>query len=496
MNREQYTSLEQIPNVSPALAKDLRLIGVSHPRDLVGRNPYAMYEELCRKTRQRHDPCIIDAFISVVRFMQGDPERPWSGYTSERKRVLAGKNSAQWAPPDSAESRRVAPNYNDMKADNFGMYSSILGCLSFFCTMMLSWENSQPGIVVGSISISAICFGVMSFIKKGYNKGQAAVGIILGLICFIFSFVYVFFPEIELKGIKGGYDDVTFIGNSNIVGLRYCNSYDDCFIKYTYDVSTQKFIKQEKNNNLDKYSYSRDGKKVLFVDGSEFEKNIFIMNADGSEKRQLTFSSDKDTITVVDKFDFKSMNVWTNSCPSFSSDGKRVIFVRCKFIVKERSGVLDKSNYDVYEIDLNTGAERQLTSYNFREEFCPQYFSDGKRFIFGGNIFVMEENNNNELKPAIRDSSFNKNQSISFDDKILYLADDARHYSSELFIKIGDEIKQLTYMQSKISNSRISSDGKLIVFKEDRRSNSSHTDHFWIMNSDGTGLKELIPPKD
>jgi hypothetical protein len=93
MNREQYTRLEQIPNIGPSLAKDLRLIGISYPKDLIKQNPYAMYDELCRKTRQRHDPCVIDAFISAVRFMQGEPKRPWWDYTAERKRMLAGMNS-------------------------------------------------------------------------------------------------------------------------------------------------------------------------------------------------------------------------------------------------------------------------------------------------------------------------------------------------------------------------------------------------------------------
>jgi hypothetical protein len=94
MSRQQYTRLEQIPNIGPSLAHDLRLIGVSHPQDLIGRDPYAMYEELCRKTGQRHDPCVIDAFISAVRFMQGEPRRPWWAYTSERKRVLARIDSS------------------------------------------------------------------------------------------------------------------------------------------------------------------------------------------------------------------------------------------------------------------------------------------------------------------------------------------------------------------------------------------------------------------
>lgn len=93
MNRKQYTRLEQIPNIGPSLAEDLRLIGVSHPQELIGRNPYDMYEKLCRKTGQRHDPCVIDAFISAVRFMEGEPKRPWWAYTSERKQRLADTDS-------------------------------------------------------------------------------------------------------------------------------------------------------------------------------------------------------------------------------------------------------------------------------------------------------------------------------------------------------------------------------------------------------------------
>jgi hypothetical protein len=94
MNREKYTRLEEIPNIGPSLAEDLRLVGVSHPRDLIGRDPYEMYEELCRKTGERHDPCVIDVFISAVRFMEGEPERPWWAYTSERKHRLASRDAS------------------------------------------------------------------------------------------------------------------------------------------------------------------------------------------------------------------------------------------------------------------------------------------------------------------------------------------------------------------------------------------------------------------
>jgi pathogenicity locus Cdd1 protein len=89
--RSALTQLEQLPNVGPAVAGDLRLLGVARPQDLIGRDPYAMYEELCRKTQQRHDPCLLDTFIAAVRFMAGEPARPWWAYTAERKRMLAAR---------------------------------------------------------------------------------------------------------------------------------------------------------------------------------------------------------------------------------------------------------------------------------------------------------------------------------------------------------------------------------------------------------------------
>jgi hypothetical protein len=86
--RSQFTELEQLPNVGPAVAADFRLLGVAGPQDLIGRDPYALYDELCRLTKQRHDPCLLDTFIAAVRFMGGGAAKPWWAYTAERKRAL------------------------------------------------------------------------------------------------------------------------------------------------------------------------------------------------------------------------------------------------------------------------------------------------------------------------------------------------------------------------------------------------------------------------
>ncbi|MGA9116705.1 MAG: helix-hairpin-helix domain-containing protein, partial [Bacteroidota bacterium] len=90
MRRSDYVRLEELPNIGPSIAGDLRLIGIRRPENLRGRNPYVMYEDLCSATGLRQDPCVLDVFISAVRFMEGAPARPWWAYTKERKRALAG----------------------------------------------------------------------------------------------------------------------------------------------------------------------------------------------------------------------------------------------------------------------------------------------------------------------------------------------------------------------------------------------------------------------
>jgi hypothetical protein len=94
VNQSELTELEQVPNIGPAVAADLRQLGILRPDDLRGRDPYAMFEELCKLTKQRHDPCLLDTFIAAVRFMGGETAKPWWAYTAERKREMAARLNA------------------------------------------------------------------------------------------------------------------------------------------------------------------------------------------------------------------------------------------------------------------------------------------------------------------------------------------------------------------------------------------------------------------
>ena len=82
-------NLEDLPNVGASIAADLRAAGIRQPWQLKRKDPYALYDRLNRVTGLRHDPCVLDTFIAVVRFVRGGPPRPWWAFTAERKRTLA-----------------------------------------------------------------------------------------------------------------------------------------------------------------------------------------------------------------------------------------------------------------------------------------------------------------------------------------------------------------------------------------------------------------------
>ncbi|MCG8376165.1 MAG: helix-hairpin-helix domain-containing protein [Chlorobiales bacterium] len=88
VDRNQLEKLTDLPNIGPAIAADLRLLGVNKPDDLAGRSPFELYDMLSSSKGKRQDPCLLDVLISVTRFMDGEDPRPWWHYTAERKRMF------------------------------------------------------------------------------------------------------------------------------------------------------------------------------------------------------------------------------------------------------------------------------------------------------------------------------------------------------------------------------------------------------------------------
>ena len=45
------------------MADDLHLIGIDHPKKLIGKEPFELYESLCEISGKRQDPCALSLLI-------------------------------------------------------------------------------------------------------------------------------------------------------------------------------------------------------------------------------------------------------------------------------------------------------------------------------------------------------------------------------------------------------------------------------------------------
>ncbi len=88
-NRETISRLKELPNIGKTMAKNLQIIGIEKPKELIGKEPMHLYEKLCLVTGKQHDPCVIDVFMSVIHFMEGGEPLPWWSFTQKRKQCFS-----------------------------------------------------------------------------------------------------------------------------------------------------------------------------------------------------------------------------------------------------------------------------------------------------------------------------------------------------------------------------------------------------------------------
>ncbi len=65
--------LMRIPGVGPSIAKDLYSLGIREVGELRGRNPEALYSELCQAAGKTQDRCVLYVFRCAVYFAS-EPE--------------------------------------------------------------------------------------------------------------------------------------------------------------------------------------------------------------------------------------------------------------------------------------------------------------------------------------------------------------------------------------------------------------------------------------
>lgn len=83
--RAQVQQFTDLPNVGPAAARDVELLGYTHPQQLQWAGPLGLYHALCAATATRQDPRVLDVFMSVASFLAGADPQPWRHFTEARK---------------------------------------------------------------------------------------------------------------------------------------------------------------------------------------------------------------------------------------------------------------------------------------------------------------------------------------------------------------------------------------------------------------------------
>lgn len=357
--------------------------------------------------------------------------------------------------------------------------------------------------------------------KKKFIVFLAILGLLLGI-----TGCERGFDKDRINGIGSQYGFVSPMFSPDnkklIFGLCTVNNCDLA----TYEIQANKLSVFNPTGN--KYncnpSYSKDGKKIVFDSGPDHDINwnsdIYIMNADGSDVHQLTHDYNNNPIKEGDQIIIKY-----NVRPTFSPDGKKVLFKRAG-VVRERSMGQGKmlSHWDIYEVNIETGIEKRLTNYKFYQMSRPYSLSDGKRFIFSGDgpqnntgvgpkdfreyeekyqdnkIFIMD-GKNNLLRPMFMHGRYSAHPAVTKDDAILFLSITnemdglpRNPYNYDLFLKKGEKITRLTKMGANITpQDAISLDGSKVVFVAIKERKTGRTS-LWMVNSDGTGLQKIELP--
>ena len=193
-------------------------------------------------------------------------------------------------------------------------------------------------------------------------------------------------------------DNVIRLTNDNFFENRASWSPDGtriAFSNFHFDVGNSEiYVMDADGNNLINLtnhkwhdvtpSWSLDGSKIAFCSyrdgGFRTPRHIFVMNADGEGRRNLT----RDTVLTTNKF------------PTCSPDGRKIAFQSQRFF-------RDDARNDIFVITTDGKELEQLTD-GPRDSRYPAYSPDGTKIAFASSrdgdvhIYLMDTNGRNAVK--------------------------------------------------------------------------------------------------
>jgi len=220
------------------------------------------------------------------------------------------------------------------------------------------------------------------------------------------------------------------------------------------------------NNSVDDMSpcWSPDGKRIAFVGADrDWNIDIYVMNADGREKKNLT---NKPAVYLF---------------PSCSPNGTKIVF---------QSGLYGKG--EIYVMNADGSEQKRLTNNN-TDDWQPCWSPDGKKIAFGSGKYGRREIcvmniDGSEQKRLTNNPADDSSPCWSPDGKkIVFVSERDGNFEIYVMNADGSEQKRLTDNPAIELFPRWSPDGKKVAFVSERDGNFE----IYVMNADGSEQRRL-----
>lgn len=211
--------------------------------------------------------------------------------------------------------------------------------------------------------------------------------------------------------------------------------------------------------------FSPDGKQVVFYSEREGDEEIFIVDVDGSNLKQITDNTEHDFH------------------PGFSPDGRQIVF----------SSMRDGNN-EIYIMNSD-GSNQQRITNSSEDDRGPQFSPDGTKIVFhkgstgNYNLYLMNVDGSN-VQALTNNSASNAIGRFSPDGRqIVFQSNRDGNYEIYVMNSDGSNQQRLTNNPLDDVQAFFSPDGRQILYTNYDPNNVTTT---YIMNTDGSDLRILL----